>query len=100
MASSVMVLQKRRTIFAFSYPGTKEIIRGEYENKIRRDSPPEKIFEVFASELEGDSIFMNHEDFFNSICPFAFSTKEEKADKEDEKADKEDEKTDKEEEKP
>ena len=28
----------------------RERIRGNYENTIRRNSPPEKIFEVFATE--------------------------------------------------
>jgi hypothetical protein len=30
-------------------PPLSEILRGEYENRIRRYSPPEKIFDVFAT---------------------------------------------------
>lgn len=58
-----------------------------FEWKIRRDSPPEKIFEVFASQKDGDAIYMSHEDFFHSVVPFAYQgEKEEKeGEKEDEK---------------
>ena len=35
--------------FEHKLPATNKRIRGEYENKIRRYSAPEKIFEVFAS---------------------------------------------------
>ncbi|KRX07179.1 hypothetical protein PPERSA_00336 [Pseudocohnilembus persalinus] len=59
------------------YPPTKNIIRGEYENKIRRHSPPEKIFEVFASQAGDDhKLYMSHYDLFKAICPFNYSTKE------------------------
>ena len=35
-------------------PPLYQIIRGEYEDKIRRYSPPEKIFNVFAQKNEKD----------------------------------------------
>ena len=37
------------TVFASPSPPIYQIIRGEYEDKIRRYSPPEKIFQVFAN---------------------------------------------------
>jgi len=44
-----------------SMPSNRDKIRGEYENKIRRMSPPEKIFEVFATEKKDDGkIYMSH----------------------------------------
>lgn len=61
-----------------TYPPAKERIRGEYENKIRRYSPPEKIFEVFATHKdENEVIFMTHSDLFKAICPYNYACKEE-----------------------
>jgi hypothetical protein len=59
----------------FKFPDTKSIIRGEYENKIRRHSPPEKIFETFADCVQDGQLLMNHSELFNAICPFMYSTK-------------------------
>ncbi|KAL4459986.1 hypothetical protein ABPG74_003512 [Tetrahymena malaccensis] len=81
LAGTAAINQKKRTIYAFTFPSTPDLIRGEYENKIRQDSPPEKIFEVFATEKDEDgNIQMSHEDFFKSICPFQYSAKEDKED--------------------
>ena len=59
------------------YPSTKERIRGEYENKIRRHSPPEKIFETFATIKEEDDIYMSQSDLFKAICPYNYAVREE-----------------------
>ena len=57
-------------------PETPIIIKGVYENKIRRSSPIEKIFEVFATVKGDDSTLkMSIYDFMRAICPFNFSTK-------------------------
>jgi hypothetical protein len=37
------------TVLASPSPPIYQVIRGEYEDKIRRYSPPEKIFQVFAT---------------------------------------------------
>jgi len=58
------------------YPKTKDRIRGEYENKIRRYSPPEKIFEIFATIRNKDGLFMSHRDLFRAICPYNYSANE------------------------
>jgi len=55
-------------------PPLKERIRGEYENKIRRSSPPEKIFECFATIPMDGSIYMSHSDLFQAIVPYNYST--------------------------
>lgn len=57
-------------------PETKDMIRGSYENKIRRSSPLEKMFEVFATEKTPEGLNMNFFDFMKAICPFNYSTKE------------------------
>jgi hypothetical protein len=59
----------------FEHPNTKDRIRGEYENKIRKSSPPEKIFEVFATINEENELFMSHYDLFKAISPYTYSTK-------------------------
>ncbi|KAL4506490.1 hypothetical protein ABPG72_000061 [Tetrahymena utriculariae] len=85
LAGTAAINQKRRTIYAFTFPSTPDLIRGEYENKIRQDSPPEKIFEVFATEKDDEgNIQMSHEDFFKSISPFQYSAKENQEEKEEE----------------
>lgn len=59
----------------FNHPTTKDRIRGEYENKIRKSSPPEKIFETFATISENNELFMSHFDLFKAITPFTYTTK-------------------------
>lgn len=57
-------------------PSTRDKIRGEYENKIKRSSPPEKIFETFASFKNKDGkLYMTHSDLFKALCPFNYTTK-------------------------
>lgn len=67
----------QKKLFCFQHPSTKERIRGEYENKIRRHSPPEKIFETFATIKENDDIFMSQADLFKAICPYNYAVREE-----------------------
>lgn len=43
-------------------------------------SPPEKIFEVFATQKKEDAIYMSHYDLFKAVCPYTFSTKEKSED--------------------
>jgi len=38
-------------------------------------SPPEKIFEVFATQKKGKNIYMSHLDLFQALCPYNFTTK-------------------------
>jgi hypothetical protein len=38
-------------------------------------SPPEKIFEVFATVKKENDIFMSHYDLFRAVVPYGFSTK-------------------------
>ena len=46
-------------------------IRGTYENKIRFFSPPEKIFETFASvKLDDGKLVMSYSDFFKALTPY------------------------------
>ena len=48
-------------------------IRGNYENKIRFFSPPEKIFEVFATKQEADGgLKMSYKDFMHTLTPFNY----------------------------
>mmetsp|Transcript_3401 Transcript_3401/g.5740 ORF Transcript_3401/g.5740 Transcript_3401/m.5740 type:complete len:157 (-) Transcript_3401:808-1278(-) len=52
---------------------TADRIRGNYENKIRFFSPPEKIFETFASQKEEDgSLAMSYGDFFRALTPYNY----------------------------
>ena len=67
-------------------PSTRDKIRGEYENKIKRSSPPEKIFETFASlKSEKGKLYMTHEDLFEALCPFNYTTKAEEDEREEKK---------------
>lgn len=54
-------------------PSYQEKIRGVYENKIRQNAAPEKVFETFASVKEGKRFFMTPNDFFHAIIPFNYS---------------------------
>lgn len=57
------------------YPDPRWRVKGEYENKIRRGSPPEKVFEVFASQRNGEELVMSHYDLFRALCPYNYTTK-------------------------
>lgn len=60
----------------FEVPETSVIIKGVYDNKIRRSSPIEKIFEVFANLKTEDGLRMSFFDLMRAICPFNYSTKD------------------------
>jgi hypothetical protein len=45
-------------------------IRGNYENKIRFFAAPEKVFEIFASEQDGDELVMSYGDFLHAMTPY------------------------------
>lgn len=49
------------------------ILRGSYENKIRRFSPPEKIFDVFATIYDKGRLLMSLTDLLKAICFYNFS---------------------------
>lgn len=54
-------------------PSTPERIRGNHENKIRFFCNPEKIFETFASEKDGNGeLFMSYHDFFRTLTPYNY----------------------------
>lgn len=49
-------------------------IRGNYENKIRFYSPPEKIFQTFASvKTENNKLAMTYLDFFRALTPYNYT---------------------------
>lgn len=54
-------------------PPLYQIIRGEYEDKIRRYSPPEKIFNVFAQKNEKDELVLNLANLMKTICFYNYS---------------------------
>ena len=50
-----------------------ERIRGNYENKIRFFSPPEKTFEIFAHDKSEDGeLEMSFADFLRAVTPFNY----------------------------
>jgi hypothetical protein len=51
-----------------------EKIRGRYENKIRFFSPPEKVFEVFASKKneETGQLVMTYGEFLRALTPYVY----------------------------
>jgi len=52
-------------------------LQGEYQNRIRRSSPPEKIFELFANVSEGGTFYMSHEDLFQALIPYNYTDTDE-----------------------
>lgn len=50
-------------------------IRGTYENKIRFFSPPEKIYETFATSKskDGKHVEMSYSDFFRALTPYNYT---------------------------
>ena len=57
-------------------PSTATSIKGNYENKVRRGSPIEKIFDVFATGKNKDGLYMSFFDLLRAVCPFNYSTKD------------------------
>ncbi len=55
-------------------PSRSDKIRGNYENKIRFFSPPEKIYETFASiKTEDGKLVMSYSDFFRALTPYNYT---------------------------
>jgi hypothetical protein len=54
-------------------PPYQEKIRGIYENKIRQNAAPEKIFDTFASVKENKHYFMSPLDLFRAITPYNYA---------------------------
>lgn len=54
-------------------PPLSMILRGAYENRIRRFSPPEKIFDVFATIYDNGRLLMSLTDLLKAICFYNFS---------------------------
>lgn len=52
---------------------TSEVIRGEYENKIRQESTVEKIFEIFSTKKRDFQLFLSYSDLIKSIIPFNYT---------------------------
>ena len=53
---------------------TADNIRGQYENKIRFFSPPEKIFEIFATvQGENGALNMSYVDFLRTLTPYNYA---------------------------
>ena len=71
LLSSIPILYSQ-TVF-LEPPSYQEKIRGVYENKIRQNAAPEKVFETFASVKEGKRFFMTPTDLFKAITPFNYS---------------------------
>lgn len=56
---------------ALAEASTADRIRGNYENKIRFYSPPEKIYEVFATKQREDgTLTMTYADFIRALVPY------------------------------
>ena len=64
-------------VLCYTAPDSKDLLRGEYENKIRIYSAPEKIFECFASVNEKSSLLMTHSDLFKALTPFNYQNQTE-----------------------
>lgn len=56
-------------------PNRKQLLRGQYENKIRMEATFTKVFETFASKIENDELVMDYFDLLRSICNFCYSTR-------------------------
>lgn len=70
----VMFMQtKDDKMAACEEPSRADIIRGNYENKIRFFSPPEKTYEIFASEKVDDELRMSYKDFLRAMTPFCYT---------------------------
>lgn len=80
-----LLLVHDRYTLQMSQPPTKERIRGQYENKIRFMSPPEKVFELFATIKDDEGLFMSYEDFMRAMVPYNYRGAKEGDETEEEK---------------
>ncbi|CAG9315575.1 unnamed protein product [Blepharisma stoltei] len=71
----LLALPLAKASVVFSAPAPyNENIRGTYENKIRQNANPEKVFETFASIKERKNYYMSVADFFKAITPYNYSS--------------------------
>ena len=72
VAGGAYLYQKRDDEPALAV-ATADRIRGNYENKIRFFSPPEKIFEIFATiQGENGALQMSYVDFLRTLTPYNY----------------------------
>ena len=69
-----MYERTKRQQLAFCEEGsTADRIRGNYENKIRFFSPPEKVFETFSTHQEEDgTLMMKYSDLLRAMTPYNY----------------------------
>ena len=77
LAAPVAVLlflkQKSNENYSQCEASRADKIRGAYENKIRFFAPPEKMFEIFATQRTKDGeLVMSYADFLRTITPYNF----------------------------
>jgi Ca2+-binding EF-hand superfamily protein len=53
-------------------PSLEELVKGRYENRLRRFSTPERIFEYFASIRLDQQAYMTRHDFVRALVPYGF----------------------------
>ena len=74
VAYKVLVVDQGTNIAFCAEAPRQDRIRGTYENKIRFFSPPEKIFETFASvKTEDGKLVMSYSDFFRALTPYNYT---------------------------
>ena len=73
LATASYFLVQKKKVFASPEPPVYMLLRGEYENKIRRFSPPEKIFDVFATIYDEGKLLMTLQDLLKAICFYNYS---------------------------
>ncbi|CDW75918.1 calciumbinding atopy-related autoantigen [Stylonychia lemnae] len=74
LAFQMLILNNQHNLSQCEEAPRQDRIRGNYENKIRFFSPPEKIFETFASSKnEKGDLVMSYSDFFRALTPYNHS---------------------------
>lgn len=70
-----MVTENDRNIAFCAEISRQDRIRGNYENKIRFFSVPEKIFETFATvKTPNGKLAMSYTDFFRALTPYNYTS--------------------------
>ncbi len=74
VAFKILVIDRASYLAECEEAPRADRIRGTYENKIRFFSPPEKIFETFASvKTEDGKLVMSYSDFFRAMTPYNYT---------------------------
>jgi hypothetical protein len=73
LLTAVTYLTTKKKAHMSPEPPLSMILRGAYENKIRRFSPPEKIFDVFATISQNGVLLMTLKDLLKAICFYNYS---------------------------